>query len=275
MYPLKRLAIRFLSRRRNMRRAATTFQLACRSLGLGGNPSIYESGEVHFLRHYLRSIGTRPVVFDVGANRGEYALAALGLRRDARVFAFEPNPELAATLERIDSLKVIRAACGSAKGDALLYTDANSAGSGFATLQPATLALRPVSHIARHKVRTLRLDDFIEEHGIESVSLLKIDAEGHEVEVLRGAVKTIERHVVQCIQFEFNAGHAVERIFLRDFHEMLPHYRMFRLAPDALIDLGPYRPEVWETYLQQNIVALLPHAAAALAPITVSSVVRF
>lgn len=267
MDPFKRLAIKFLSRPRHQHRAATVLQIASRSLGLGGNPTIEESGEAQFLRRYLTALGPSPVVFDVGANRGEYALAVQGIKPEARIVAFEPNPELAETLAPLSGprLRVVNAACAAAAGESVLYTDAEAAGSGFATLASETLALRPVSAVAQHKVRTLRLDDFIRDEGIATVDLLKIDAEGHELEILRGARQALDRGAIAALQFEFNAGHALARVFLRDFKEALPAYRFFRLAPRGLVDLGAYRPETWEIFLQQNIIALLPEAERAMA----------
>jgi FkbM family methyltransferase len=267
MDALKRLAIRFLSREHNLHRAATIFQIGSRSLGLGGNPSIYESGEVYFLRRYLSSLSASPLVFDIGANRGEYALAVLEIREDARVIAFEPNPELVETLARVSGprLRVVNAACASRADEGVLYTDADFAGSGFATMEPDTLTLRPVAVIKQHKVKTLRLDDFVREEGVAGVDLLKIDAEGHELEILRGAKHALERGAIGCVQFEFNAGHALARTFLRDFQQALPSYRFFRLTPGGLLDLGVYRPEIWEVYLQQNIIALLPETRSMIA----------
>ena len=266
MDPFKRLAIRILSRQVNHRHAARLFQIACRSLGLGGNPALSESGEVQFLDRYLGCLATAPVVFDVGANRGEYALAVLSIRPDARIIAFEPNPEIAELLRRITGphLTVIHAACADAEGESVLYTDAQEPGSGLATLVPETLSLHPVRRVATHRVQTLRLDDFMRREGISTVDLLKIDAEGHELKIISGIRAALDRRAVRCVQFEFNAGHAVARTFLRDFQAALPGYRFFRLAPRGMVDLGPYRPENWELYFQQNIVALLPEAADAM-----------
>jgi len=267
MDPFKRLAINFLSRQRNLRRAQSLFQIASRSLGLGGSPDIRESGEVCFLNRYLASVPTAPVVFDVGANRGEYALASLSIRPDAQVVAFEPNPELAAALLKIASpnLKVVQAACADAEDEATLYTEARSAGSGFATLVPETLTLHGVREIAQHRVRTLRLDDFMRREGFSRVDLLKLDAEGYELKILSGLGPALAQHAIRCVQFEFNAGHALARTFLRDFQRVLSGYGLFRLTPYGMVPLGSYRPETWELYFQQNIVALLPEAEAAMA----------
>jgi FkbM family methyltransferase len=267
LYPLKHFAIQVLSRQRNLRRAASLFRIASRSLGLGGNPSLDESGETHFLSRYLPAItAAAPVVFDVGANRGEYALAVLSIRSDARVVAFEPNPELAEVLLGIDSphLEIVRAACADAEGETILYSDAQESGSGFATLVPVTLSLHNVRRTAQYKVQALTLDNFMRRKDISTVDLLKIDAEGYELKILSGIAAALARRAIRCVQFEFNAGHALARVFLRDFLDVLPGYDFFRLAPHGLVALGAYRPETWELFFQQNIVALQPDAKAAM-----------
>lgn len=266
MDPLKRLAIKFLSHQRNLRRARSLFQIASRSLGLGGNPDLRESGEAYFLKRYLASVGAAPTILDVGANRGEYALAVLAIRPDARVIAFEPNPELADYLDGIGSpnLKVIHAACSDVNEKTTLYTNGKERGSGFATMLQETLELHRVSEVVRHSVSAIRLDGFLQREHIERVDLLKIDAEGHELKILAGLGTVIERHLIRCVQFEFNAAHAIGRTFLRDFQRLLAGYNFFRLTPRGMVDLGAYRPDTWELFMQQNIVALLPEVGQAI-----------
>jgi len=262
MDPFKRLAIDFLSRQRNLKRAASLFQVASRSLGLGGNLDFHQSGEAYFLGRYLASLGIDPVVLDVGANRGHYALLVLEIKADAKVIAFEPNPELANLLDGIGNprLKVVHAACSDFDGEATLYTNGQEQGSGIATMLPESLELHQVVKVVQHKVPAMRLDGFLRQQGLERVDLLKIDTEGHELKVLAGLGAAIERRAIDCVQFEFNAAHALARTFLRDFQGVLAGYDFFRLTPHGMVDLGAYRPETWELFQQQNVVALLPEA---------------
>jgi FkbM family methyltransferase len=260
MDPFKRLAIDLLSRQRNLKRAASLFRVVSRSLGLGGNLDFHQSGEAHFLGRYLASLRVDPVVLDVGANRGHYSLLVLAIKPNAKVIAFEPNPELASLLDGIGNprLKVIHVACSDFDGEATLYTNGQEQGSGIATMLPESLDLHQVVKVVQHKVPALRLEGFLRQQGLERIDLLKIDTEGHELKVLAGLGTAIERRTIGCVQFEFNAAHALARTFLRDFQGVLAGYGFFRLTPHGMVDLGAYRPETWELFQQQNIVALLP-----------------
>jgi hypothetical protein len=105
-------------------------------------------------------------------------------------------------------------------------------------------------------VEVRRLDDVIAVLSIQSIALLKIDVEGHEFEVLRGAHEAISRGVVDVIQFEFNEMNAYSNIFLRNFIEFLPQYKFYRLLPNDLLTLKPYRPLFCEIFAFQNIICV-------------------
>jgi FkbM family methyltransferase len=130
---------------------------------------------------------TPGTLIDVGANAGVYALSAQRLRR--RVDAFEPHPAMARTLRRL-------------KGDIHVHEVALSDFSGVGTLHVPTaegteVASRSTleddvgerSPCREITVAVATLDSF----DIRTAALLKIDVEGHEVAVLRGAEMTLDR----------------------------------------------------------------------------------
>jgi len=134
------------------------------------------------------------VVFDVGANSGPFSLYAALERPRATVFAFEPVPRSAAALARNIALNGTRnvTACEAAVCDRdgtieLFVPPGESLPLGASTL-PAFR--RPGERLA---VSALRLDTFVREHGIGTVDLLKLDAEGAEPAVLAGARELLAR----------------------------------------------------------------------------------
>jgi FkbM family methyltransferase len=140
------------------------------------NPAEYEA-----LRAAARP-GT--VALDVGANVGAYALV-LGqwVRPGGRVYAFEPAAEAFAglarhvTLNRLDGIVVpLNVAVAESTGRAAFAVDgvsgANRLGHGAET------------------VETVTLDDFCAREGLRP-TVVKVDVEGAELEVLRGARETI------------------------------------------------------------------------------------
>lgn len=122
---------------------------------------------------------------DVGANVGFYTMIAG--RRGARVEAFEPTPEACAACERGIELNDIRAlatvhrlACGAEPGMARFTTGHDISNHLAGSDEPGI------------DVDVSTLDAELAEHQA-SMTMFKVDAEGHDLDVLRGGMVTIER----------------------------------------------------------------------------------
>jgi FkbM family methyltransferase len=145
-----------------------------------------------WVRH-CRTLGPG-VALDVGSYSGVYAIAACLASRMLEVVAFEPLPWLAdrvASNARLNgdmpvrSLRVVRAAASSYDGQAVMGYN-------------ASVRLTSAARIGREKgrqitVRTVRVDTAVGV-AVGPVLAVKIDAEGHELEVLRGARATLAYH---------------------------------------------------------------------------------
>ncbi len=133
------------------------------------------------------------VFFDVGANVGYYSLLARDLgARD--VHAFEPNPQVADLFARSlacrgDGIVLNRSACGEAAARMDLHLPrAESRNTGIATLH-APLA----DSTETLAVDVITIDDYCASRGV-APTLMKIDVEGFEASVLRGARATLRDH---------------------------------------------------------------------------------
>lgn len=238
------------------------FQLSLRGLGILNFQSAAASGEKHFLRGYLRGIAG-PVVFDVGANQGNYTSDVLAVNPSARIFGFEPHPVTFARLsERLAprGVEVINAACGRAEGEMKLY-DFAADGSERASLYQGVIEQLHHKQAREYTVRILDLDTFASERGVDHIDLLKIDTEGHELEVLAGATRLLREGRVRAVQLEFNEMNVISRTYFRDFRAVLEGYDLYRMVRDGLIPINLYSPVTHEIFGFQNIVAL-PHATA-------------
>lgn len=217
------------------------------------------SGEKHFLREQLSSFKA-PTVIDVGANEGKYTTAVLEANAGTRIFAFEPHPITYGRLLRCTSnnerVTAINAACGSSPGRLTLFDHAGSSGTTRASLHAAAVKSSPAEELSVNIVEVIDLDSFARSNGISRIDLLKIDTEGHELEVLKGATNLLHAGLINAIQFEFNEMNVASRVFFRDFLDLLPGYRFFRMVRDGLIALDPYSPLRCEQFVFQNIVAL-------------------
>jgi len=142
---------------------------------------------------------TGDVAIDVGSNRGQ--LAVIFAKKFRQVYCFEPNEsnnrELRDTLiiNGIRNAIVSQLAVSSTSGTAMMRM---SSDYGHHTLETCHLT----SVVEWAPVATTTLDEFVDRNSIGTVDLLKIDVEGHELEVLRGAERLLQRRQVRVIIFE-------------------------------------------------------------------------
>jgi FkbM family methyltransferase len=121
---------------------------------------------------------------DVGANIGVYSLYQVMLKHAEQVIAFEPSPEVFRRLAKnieingIRNVRAVNAAVGDAPGT-LSFTEDRISANGR------------VSETGTLKVACVRLDD--ELRNVPSIDILKIDTEGYETHVLRGASETLKK----------------------------------------------------------------------------------
>jgi FkbM family methyltransferase len=149
----------------------------------------YELAKHEALRKFLRPGAT---FIDVGCNKGDFSLLASRLvGPEGRVLSFEPHPEncrwFRKSVARNDyrNIELFELALSDANGTAQLHIGEKS---GFHTL----LAGKPQREKGIIEVRTRRLDDLLAEIRFDRrVDAIKIDVEGADMHVLRGARKTI------------------------------------------------------------------------------------
>jgi FkbM family methyltransferase len=188
-------------------------------------------------------------VFDVGANRGEWAKQALDLHPRARVHCFEPGGaafrELTAALG--DRIQAHNVAVSSEPGTVVLHAAEDSEMSSL-------FARRQLGDARSETVEAVTIDQICERQGIEEIALLKIDTEGNDLAVLRGAVGTLPR--IKTIQFEYGGTALDARIFLRDFFDFLSNrFDLYRLWRFGMIH-EPRWHEMLELAAYQNWVCV-------------------
>ncbi len=248
-----------LSRKRFYRLNRFLFHASLRGLGVLNYKNDIASGERHFLLHHLAA-SEKPVIIDVGANEGSYVMDVLEVNGNAEIYAFEPHPATFSRLllrsSEVKNITAINAACGSATGRLALYDYAGSGGSEHASLHAGIIEGIHKSHSEQHVVDVTTLDTFAADHGIASIDLLKIDTEGYELEVLKGAAILLRENRINAIQFEFNEMNVVGRVFFRDFCNLLPNYKFYRMLRDGLVALDPYSALSCELFAFQNVIAL-------------------
>lgn len=136
---------------------------------------------------FVRSLGFLPAtVVDVGANRGAWTRLAKEVFPDAGVLMIEPQPELAPDLDEtcrsLAGVEWVETAVGAETGERVQTIWEDTQGSSFLP----TVTDEGLASGRQRSVRMRRLDDVLTERGL-APDLVKLDVQGYELEVLRGA----------------------------------------------------------------------------------------
>jgi len=240
--------------------AAYDFALRCNGIAINfpGRHGL-TIGEERFLESWLRG-GETCVLLDVGANHGAYAAYMHRLCPTARIYAFEPHPRIFAGLKlragALPGVEAVNLAVSAAPGEVTLFDFAAADGSTQASLDEGAVRLFGGETVA-HQARATTIDAFMAERKLAAIDLLKIDTEGFDLSVLKGARAALRQRAIRAIQFEFIPADIAVHVTMRDFFEVLEGYRIFRLCLNGgLMRLDPYDVKRCEIYVTQTLVAL-------------------
>jgi len=218
------------------------------------------SGEGHFIEKVLpKYIKGRPVFFDVGANVGNYSKLLATEFPNSILHLFEPHPknfQKLGTKEFTEQVFLNNLAVSEEQGALEIFDYKYNDGSSHASVYKGVIEDIHKGESVSHKVKKITLDDYIIEKSITEISLLKIDVEGHELQVLKGASKAIYDGSIKIIHFEFNEMNVESRTFLKDIISLLDEYNFYRLLPNSLLPLNNYRALTYELFAYQNVAAI-------------------
>lgn len=263
---LKKILFRLAIRRARLQKLWSRLHtLSVYAMNYGGGGLIETSGEAWVLSEVVRPACAgvaAPVVFDVGANVGEYSALVQRLIPAARIYAFEPAADVYAELTRRFSHTAGHEVFNLGFSDEERTVDLHSytvEGQSVSLISsidrrlPTQVVQVEVSGTERIHVSTL--DNFCAARGIEQIDLLKLDVEGHELAVLRGARTLLERGAIRMIQFEFGPANIYSRTYLYDFWSLLSaKYDLFRILPGGVAPITHYGEHL-EIFLTTNYFA--------------------
>jgi FkbM family methyltransferase len=156
-------------------------------------------------------------ILDVGANRGQFTLACQLSHPDVPVVAFEPIYDEAAIFREIHGqrqhIRLIDTALGDTNSTAKLHLSQRRDSSSLLPISKLQTALFADTHeVGTIIVSVKRLDEFAKHWLGRSRQLLKLDVQGFELAVLRGAEMTLEScsHVyAECSEVALYEGQAL------------------------------------------------------------------
>lgn len=133
-------------------------------------------------------------IFDVGGNFGQTAVRFASAFPDATIFTFEPIPESFARLQkavqRHPRIKPFHTALGDTMGSIAMHLTPSA---GTNTILPNSAAIKRID------IPIDTIDSFAAANVVETIDLLKIDVEGYELQVLKGAEQMLNRGGVRYV----------------------------------------------------------------------------
>lgn len=230
--------------------------------GVGSGCDVTFSGESQILQTLAGKAKTGHVtIFDIGANQGQFLREAvrhlISCQHD--IHSFEPGTGAFAILQsafhRHPNVSLNHNAVGNECGTVTLWFDSEGSAG-------ASLSRRDLSHLGRaflksESVTMTTVDSYCQTKGIEFVDLLKIDVEGHELDVLAGAKNLFERRGVGMVLFEFGGCNVDSRVFFRDFWNFFASVdmRLGRVTPSGYVTPLAQYSEALEQFRTTNFIA--------------------
>lgn len=227
----------------------------------GNNDFELGSNGEAFVLETLAAFGPR-ILFDVGANVGDWTIAACARCPGAEIHAFEiarPTFEtLVAATRHLPAVHCLNAGLADAAGTIRIRH--------YDQLPALTTAVDyphpfPFTELTADVVTG---DGYAAEHGIEHIDLLKIDVEGMEPRVLDGFSGLLARKAVDVVQFEYGRASILSRFLLRDYHALFRErgYAVGKIFP-RYVDFRDYELAD-EDFVGSNHLACLESKAEYL-----------
>ncbi len=237
---------------------------------------IFTHGATEYATAHLleRLVAREWVCVDVGANRGEYTLMLARRADRGATYAFEPVDTLFARLEanvrlnQLSNVVTANVAAHQYDGQCTFYVNRHNVRTGLSSLSPSDYFAE--AGLEEQTVPCVRLDSALA--GANRVDLVKIDVEGHEIDVLRGA-----RHILDAFSpiviFEFGSPNApaspdaADDLVSRGYDLHCVRYDAHEGA--TLLPLSDLQPETLARYHSPyepiNLVAVPPRRRATVA----------
>lgn len=193
-------------------------------------------------KHLLQSAGIRQVL-DVGANQGQYAgLLRLEYGYAGDIVSFEPLQSVHARLTERAARDPARrwrvgprVALGAERQHSTIHVAGNSASSSLLSMESLHTTAMPGSACGETEdILVERLDDVLAELCIvvDKATLLKIDTQGYELEVLKGAPNTVGAVGIIQVEMSFDALYAAQPLFAEVYDYITSRgFKVFDMVP--------------------------------------------
>ena len=215
------------------------------------------NGELLFMK---KNLPGRRIVFDIGANIGQWSYLALQLNPAIELHCFEPSQSfniLSARFQSHPNVVCNRIGMGEEPGESRLWLFDQNSGLNSLYRRTGLEGLGLARPARSELIRMETVDRYCATRRIDTIDYCKVDVEGHELAVLKGMRKMLSSGRVKIIQFEYGGTFIDARVLLKDFFEFfadLP-YRLHKIYPDRARSVPRYSQSL-ENFQYQNWVSV-------------------
>jgi len=212
------------------------------------------NGEHWLLKKAIDAVSARATMLDVGANVGDWTSQAVAYSaqeaKSVKVISFEPCSATRETLQKrlsaVACVEICDYALSSREGQAEFF----SAGAGR-----GTNSLSAVSGAISETVRLTTMDSLLLAKGIDRVHMVKIDTEGFDLDVMRGAAQSLSAGKIDLIQFEYNWRWLLNGASLREVFNFVADkpYRVGKLVGSKIVFYPHWHFEL-DKFFENNYV---------------------
>lgn len=233
-------------------------------MGIGSGSGVDDSGEKSVFRKLSDIDINEYCILDVGANKGQFLnMASKYMVKNNKKFhihSFEPSKSTYQSLlnntTSLQNITLNNLGLSDKFGEAILYYDAP--GSGLASLVKRDLGFLDRSFDCKEAITLSTVDAYCNEKNITEIHLLKIDVEGHELNVIKGAERMIKENKIRMITFEFGGCNVDTSTYFRNFYDffMKENYSIYRITPSGYLFLIDKYKETREQFITTNFLAI-------------------
>jgi FkbM family methyltransferase len=196
------------------------------------------------------------VIFDVGANEGEWARLVSKKNKNAKIYSFEIVPttfnKLKESTLNFPNINIFNYGLSNVSDDVVInFSKENNELSSL-------IAGSEIHDIIWEQIncKVLKGDEFCEIHPIDYIDFLKIDTEGSENLVLEGFRNSFKNGKIKIVQFEYGMINIYSRYLLIDYYNYFEsiNFKVGKILPNG-VDFSDYNPQM-EDFFGPNFIAV-------------------
>jgi len=203
----------------------------------------HKNGEFNILKKFLLSNIDDKIFFDIGCNVGEFTKYLLDNNYNDKIYLFDAINSLDKSIVENDKVKFSKILFWDKHERLKFNVNKNEKNSGHNSIFDMN-KIGYTAHNDKLEVNSSTLDYFIQENNIKKVDYLKIDTEGSEYRILKGASNNLKKKIFKFIHLEYGHAAMADRVYIKDIYDLLCPLgmNMYAITPNGLrkLDYSPY-----------------------------------